>query len=66
MGFEKPMKFFCDNKSTISIARNPVHRDRTKHVEVDRHFIKDKLKADIIDIEYVTTSHQLVDLPLRG
>ena len=32
---EAPMKIFCDNKSAISIARNPVQHDRTKHIEVD-------------------------------
>ncbi|RVW34482.1 Retrovirus-related Pol polyprotein from transposon RE1 [Vitis vinifera] len=31
---EKPMKLFCNNKVAISIAYNPVHHDRTKHVEV--------------------------------
>ena len=42
LGFkpEKPMELHCDNKSAIDIAHNPVQHDRTKHVEVDRHFIK--------------------------
>ncbi|GAB2285789.1 hypothetical protein Dimus_039723 [Dionaea muscipula] len=31
-----PMKLYCENKSAISITHNPVHHDRTKHVEVDR------------------------------
>ncbi|CAL8150805.1 unnamed protein product [Prunus armeniaca] len=34
------MNLFCDNKAAIAIAQNPVQHDRTKHVEVDRHFIK--------------------------
>ena len=42
-----PMKLYCDNKAAISIAHNPVQRDRTKHVEVDRHFIKEKLKMEV-------------------
>ena len=33
--WKEPMKLYCDNKSTISIAHNPVQHDRTKHVEVD-------------------------------
>ena len=33
------MRLYCDNKATISIAHNPVQHDRTKHVEIDRHFI---------------------------
>ena len=59
---EEPIRLYCDNKSTISIAHNPIHHDRTKHVEVDRYFIKEKLDGDIINIEYVPTLHQLADL----
>ena len=38
--WSKLMKLYCDNKSTINIAHNPVQHDRTKHIEIDRHFIK--------------------------
>ena len=38
---KKPMKLYCDNIAAINIAHNPVQHDRTKHVEVDRHFIKE-------------------------
>lgn len=38
-----PMRLYCDNKAAVSIAHNPVHHDRTKHVEVDRHFIREKI-----------------------
>ena len=64
--FEEPMRLYCDNKSTISIAHNHVYHDRTKHMEVDRHFIKEKLDGDIISIEYVPTSYQLADLLTKG
>jgi len=40
------MKSYCDNKAVISIAQNPVQHDRTKHVEIDRHFIKKFNKKD--------------------
>ena len=53
---EVPMKLFCDNKATISIANNPIQRDRTKHMEIDRHFIKDKLDNGSICIPYILSS----------
>jgi len=34
ISWDKPMMLYCNNKSAISIAHNPVQRDRTKHIEV--------------------------------
>ncbi|KAA0051374.1 reverse transcriptase [Cucumis melo var. makuwa] len=45
-----PMKLVCDNKAVISIANYPVQNDRTKHVEIDRHFIKGRLDSGSICI----------------
>ena len=42
-----PMKLYCNNKAACDITHNPVQHDRTKHVEVDRHFIKEKLEEKI-------------------
>ena len=39
-----PMQLYCDNKVAISIAHNPVLHNRTKHVEADKHFIKEKIE----------------------
>ena len=38
--WEGPMRSYCDNKLGINIAHNPVQHEWTKHVEVDRHFMK--------------------------
>lgn len=56
------MVLHYDNQSTIKIDQNPVHHDRTKHAEVDRRFIIEKLYKRIIQIEFVLNTHQLVDL----
>ena len=64
--WEEPMRLYCDNKSAISIAHNPVQHDRTKHVEIDRHFIKEKLDSKLICTPYVPSKEQLVDVFTKG
>nr|CAN63629.1 hypothetical protein VITISV_018697 [Vitis vinifera] len=46
----QPIRLFCDNKAACDIAHNPVQHDRTKHVEVDRFFIKEKLDDKIMEL----------------
>ena len=58
---EGQLNVWCDNKSAICIANNPVQHDSTKHIEVDRFFIKEKLDAGIIKIDYVGTGQQIAD-----
>lgn len=48
------------------ISHNPVHRDRTKHVKVDRHFIKENIEERVIYITYVPISQQGVDFLTKG
>ena len=45
---KEPIKLVCDNQSTMSIIHNPIQHNRTKHIEIDRHFIKEKFEKCII------------------
>ena len=58
----QPIQLFCDNKATCGIAHNPVQHDRTKHVEVDRFFIKEKLDDKIVELPKIRSEDQLADI----
>ncbi|KAL6333850.1 hypothetical protein AAG906_031148 [Vitis piasezkii] len=53
---------FCDNKAAIDISHNPIQHDRTKHVEVDSHFIRQNLEEKIIRFPFVKSKDQLVNI----
>ena len=57
-----PCRLFCDNKADISILATPVQHDKTKHVEVDRHFIKENIEAKVVEMPYVKSEDQLADI----
>jgi len=54
------MILYCNNKSIISIAHNPIQH--TKHIEIDLHFIKEKLASGLSTTSYVPSGLQLGDL----
>ncbi|KAI0495957.1 hypothetical protein KFK09_022264 [Dendrobium nobile] len=64
--WEGLIKLQCDNKSTINIAHNMVQHDRTKHIEVDKYFMKEKLDSGLICIDHVSSKDQLIDILTKG
>ena len=60
------MRLYYNNKSAINIAHNPMRHDWTKHIERDRHFIKEKLDSGLICTPYVSIDRQLADILTKG
>jgi hypothetical protein len=57
---------YCDNVSAVYLSTNPVQHQRTKHVEIDLHFVRDRVAIGEVRVLHVPTTSQFVDIFTKG
>jgi hypothetical protein len=57
---------YCDNVSAVYMSANPVHHRRTKHIELDIHFVREKVAIGDVRVLHVPSSSQFADIFTKG
>lgn len=57
---------FSDNTSAITISKNDIHHERTKHIDIKYHFIRESQKSGKFQIKWLPTNLQLADVFTKG
>uniref|UniRef100_A0A2N9HVG8 CCHC-type domain-containing protein n=1 Tax=Fagus sylvatica TaxID=28930 RepID=A0A2N9HVG8_FAGSY len=57
-----PPTIWCDNLSALPLASNPIFHARTKHVEIDYHFVQEKVTNKDLQLHHISTDDQLADV----
>lgn len=58
----EPVELFIDNQSCIRLVRNPEYHQRTKHIDIQYHFVRERQASGDIDTKYISTERQLADI----
>lgn len=61
-----PTEINCDNKGAIRLALNPGTHQRTKHIDIRHHFIRELIDEKVISLQYIATKRQLADILTKG
>ena len=59
---EMTVKLLMDNMSAIALSKNPVHHDRSKHIDTRYHFLRECIEEGKVEVDHVGTEEQLADL----
>lgn len=61
-----PITLFCDNKSAQQLAANPCFHDRSKHLDMDCHFTREKIQEGFLQTAFIPTTQQLSDVMTKA
>jgi hypothetical protein len=57
-----PIIIHCDNQSCVKLSENPVFHDRSKHIEIKYHYIRDMVQRKAVHVQYLPTHEQIADI----
>ena len=57
---------FCENLSAIALSFNLVQHQKTKHIEVDVHFVRERVSRNQLLVQFVSSQEQFVDILTKG
>ncbi|KAM0996393.1 hypothetical protein ACFX2C_006406 [Malus domestica] len=61
-----PPTLFCDNLSAIALSFNPIQHQRTKHIEIDVHFVRERVAKRQLSVQFVSSQEQFADILTKG
>ena len=56
---ELPINLFVDNKGAIDLTKNPIHHNRTKHIDIRFHFIRSKVESGVVIISHIPSGDNI-------
>ena len=55
----------CDNQSGVKLSENPVFHDKSKHIEIKYHYIKDMVQRGAVKLQYVAMEENIADVLMK-